>query len=200
MTLLSSKPTEEIEVEYRTIESTLLETARGRWFLSEHGRRARRLDSALLEDAIGRLQDSLRQPPALLGQLETEMDGLKTHIATSKQALLSRRAEAGEQGDAEPMRPQEILKTAESIHDLAWSLQANPFDPKGCEQIARHAAQMYTLSQMHAAESQRSIELADALEVAVTRIDGIMQTVSHERVIDKEPPAARPAQREKKAG
>ena len=67
----------ESEDEYRTIESALLESARGRWFLAEHGRRARRLDSALLEDAIGRLQTSLRQPPALLDQLQGEIGGIE---------------------------------------------------------------------------------------------------------------------------
>ena len=52
----------ETDDEYRAIEAALLESARGRWFLAEHGRRARRFDSALLDDAIGRLQSSLRQP------------------------------------------------------------------------------------------------------------------------------------------
>ena len=65
------------ETEYRAIEATLLETVRGRWFLAEHGRRARRLDSALLEDAIRRLQASLREPPALLGQLKGEIEAVR---------------------------------------------------------------------------------------------------------------------------
>ena len=65
------------ETEYRAIEATLLETVRGRWFLAEHGRRARRLDSALLEDAIRRLQASLREPPALLGQLKGEIEAVQ---------------------------------------------------------------------------------------------------------------------------
>jgi hypothetical protein len=30
------------DTEYRAIEQALLETPRGRWFLAEHGRRARR--------------------------------------------------------------------------------------------------------------------------------------------------------------
>lgn len=34
----------EPEQEYRAIERALVETARGRWFLRQHGRRARRLD------------------------------------------------------------------------------------------------------------------------------------------------------------
>ena len=70
------------EREYLAIESALLESARGRWFLAEHGRRARRLDSALLEDAIGRLKTSLREPPALLGQLKFEIEQICAFVAT----------------------------------------------------------------------------------------------------------------------
>ena len=58
---IQKSPDFDAREEYLTIEAALLETARGRWFLSEHGRRARRLDSALLEDAIGRLQSSIRR-------------------------------------------------------------------------------------------------------------------------------------------
>lgn len=188
MNLPFAKPTEETEIEYRAIEAALLETARGRWFLAEHGRRARRLDSALLEDAIGRLQASLRDPPALLGQLEAEMGELKSHITDSRETLLRRHSGSADGEANDPVRPQSILKAAESIHDIAWSLQANPFDPKGCETIARNAGQLYAMSQMHAMESQRALDFAAALESALARIEAILETVAHERDIDQ--PAA----------
>jgi len=90
--------------EYRTIEAALLETARGRWFLTEHGRRARRLDSALLEDAIGKLQSSIRQPPALLGQLQMEVEGIRAQLMATRSELLQRATSvpkaAGAAGDA----------------------------------------------------------------------------------------------------
>ena len=86
----SPSPAQETDEEYRTIEAALLESARGRWFLAEHGRRARRLDSALLEDAIGRLQTSLRDPPALLDQLQNELSDLKSHIDTLRGELLAK--------------------------------------------------------------------------------------------------------------
>ena len=37
----------DVEQEYRAIEAALLDNPRGRWFLAEHGRRSRRLDSVL---------------------------------------------------------------------------------------------------------------------------------------------------------
>ena len=79
----------EPETEYRAIETALLETARGRWFLAEHGRRARRVDSAVLQDAIGRLQSSLRDPPALLGQLRNEVVSLQVLLNETRSALVA---------------------------------------------------------------------------------------------------------------
>lgn len=182
MQRLSPATSDDSETEYRTIESALLESARGRWFLAEHGRRARRLDSALLDDAIGRLQTSLRQPPALLGQLQAEIETLKAHIADTRASLLAKPANG--QGDEAP--PQHaILKAAEDIHDIAWALQANPFDPKGCEEIARNAGRLYVLSQSQAIASVRSLKTAQALDDAASRLDAMLETVIHELQVDK---------------
>lgn len=175
----------ETDDEYRAIEAALLESARGRWFLAEHGRRARRLDSALLEDAIGRLQTSLRQPPALLDQLQSELQDLKSQVSQLRQELLARQqrplpSAMAESGSATQL----ILKSAEDLHEVAWSLQANPFDPKGCEQIARNAVHLYTLSQDQAAHSERTLSISQALDAVLSRVDAVLETVEHERTID----------------
>ena len=147
----SSAIAEDTETEYRAIEATLLETVRGRWFLAEHGRRARRLDGALLEDAIRRLQASLREPPALLGQLKSEIETVKAQLAETRAGLMARPTV-----DESMLPTHAILKAAEDIHNIAWSLQANPFDPNGCEQIARNAGRLYAMSQSQAAQSHRA--------------------------------------------
>lgn len=184
MNRLSHTAPPETDDEYRAIEAALLESARGRWFLAEHGRRARRLDSALLEDAIGRLQTSLRQPPALLGQLQGELVELKAHLDTVRAGLLAKPfSHTADQTDA-PATTHSILKAAESLHEIAWSLQANPFDPKGCEEIARNAAHLYTLSQEQATHSERTLSLAEAIAAALRRVDAVLETVEHERMID----------------
>ena len=183
---LSPTAAEDTDGEYRAIESALLESARGRWFLAEHGRRARRLDSALLDDAISRLQVSLRQPPALLGQLRAEIEDLKAHLTATLAALLARATDGPGDG---ALQSQGILKAAEDVHDIAWALQANPFDPKGCEEIARNAGRLYVMSQAQAIHSGRSLATAAALEDAAQRLDAILETVLHELEIDQPEPA-----------
>jgi hypothetical protein len=181
---LSATQPEDSESEYRAIEAALSETARGRWFLAEHGRRARRLDSALLDDAIVRLQASLRQPPALLGQLKAEIEEVKDHLQQTRAVLMARTAPAtSEAADSLPP-PRTILKAAEEIHDIAWSLQANPFDPEGCEAIARNASRLYVMSQIQALESGRVQATASALDTAAERIEAILETILHELQVD----------------
>lgn len=169
--------------EYRAIESALLESARGRWFLTEHGRRARRLDSALLEEAIGRLQNSIRQPPALLGQLKSEIEDLSEFVRDTRAALLAKSPPAhpatGRSGSDEPQRTAAggILRAAEDMHAAAWSLQARDVDPEGCEAIARNAAIIYALSQQQAVESRRALDMASALDAAIARLAALRQTI-----------------------
>jgi len=189
------------EAEYRAIETALLESARGRWFLAEHGRRARRVDNEVLQEAIGRLQSSLRDPPALLGQLRNEIEGLQGLMRQTRAALVTKpKAEITETANpatnpvaALTSGPDGILAAAEGIHELAWSLHAQEINVETCEKIARQASNIYALSVRHAAESERVQQLTEALDAALLRLDGLLETVGHEAQLDgfsSPPPAA----------
>lgn len=179
------------DVEYAKIERALLDSARGRWFLAEHGRRARRLDSALLEDAIGRLQGSLRQPPALLGQLKAEVERIAADIAATRANLVGRQPQAP---DAPAAPVTEILRAAETLHEKAWQLQAKDVDAERCETIARDASRIYAMSQLQAQESQRALSFAQALDRLDTALAAVMTTLRHEMEVDGAAiPAAPPA-------
>ena len=165
----------DVDTEYRAIEAALLETPRGRWFLSEHGRRARRLDSAVLEDAVERLNSSLRQPPALLGALQREVEALQVTLSEARTSLLAKAAKPD--GDN---TPQSILKAAEDLHELAWALQANDVNPEGCETIARNASRIYAMSHAQAAEGTRARQFAEILEATANRLSALLEIIGHE--------------------
>ncbi len=186
------QPAFDTEAEYRTIERALLDSARGRWFLAEHGRRARRLDSALLEDAIGRLQGSLRSPPALLGQLKAEVERIGADLATVRNQLLARQpadpaAHAAHGADA-PHPPaasvQEILRAAETLHEKAWLLHGDELDAARCEAIARDAQRIAALGQAQAVESSRARSFAAALERTEHRLAAVLASIIHEMEVD----------------
>ena len=100
----------DVEAEYRSIERALLESARGRWFLAEHSRRARRVDSERLDDALARLQSSIRQPPALLGQLRNELSTLLAQLAEARARVMSKAAEP-----ASEIAPAAMLKVGRGL-------------------------------------------------------------------------------------
>jgi hypothetical protein len=57
---LSSLPPPPGDSDYESILTALMETARGRWFLSEFSQRNRNADTTTLLIAIGRIEDLLR--------------------------------------------------------------------------------------------------------------------------------------------
>lgn len=195
-------PDFDVEQEYRAIEATLLESTTGRWFLAEHGRRSRRLDSRMLEDAIGKLQSSLRQPPALLGQLQSEIGDLRLFLAQTREELMSRRGDPAKVADTPPSAAEPpgksapatataaILRAAEDMHELVWGLQAKEVDPIACEAIAKHASIIYAMSMQQAKNSERVLALAAALDEAGGRLAAVLETIAHELQTDEEDGAA----------
>jgi hypothetical protein len=169
----------DVETEYRSIEAALLESALGRWFLAEHSRRARRMDSVRLDEALGKLQSSLRQPPALLGQLKGEIEKLRGEVVAARVRVVAKPA-----SQADEPAPAGILKAAEALHQMAWNLQAAPVNADACEKIARHATEIYAQSVAQAAHSKRANDVAAALDGTVSRLDGLLQTLTLEAESD----------------
>ena len=174
------------EQEYRSIEAALLETTRGRWFLAEHSRRSRRLESTQLDDALGRLKTSLRDPPAVLGRLRTELDAISQLLRQARHVILSRANGtpshaspiAGINGEAHP--PAGLLAAAEEMHALVWSLQAREVNREVCERIGRQAAAIFALSARQAQESERALHFAETIDTVARRIMAALETIELE--------------------
>lgn len=184
----------DVESEYRQIEAALLETARGRWFLAEHSRRSRRMESTALEQALAQLKSSLRDPPALLGRLQSELEGIGALLDDAKQKLLARdgardiTADDSSGPDSRP--PAALLKAAEELHELVWSLQARDIDTEICERIGRQTAAIFALSSRQAEESRRAQRHAAALDMIADRVSAALRTILLEGTIDDQPEAA----------
>ena len=177
----------DVDQEYSAIEAALLETARGRWFLAEHSRRSRRLETIELEGALEQLRSSLRDPPALLGRLKSELGSINTMLQATRSELVARESAPPGQSPSTGTTPPRnaiagLLKAAEDLHELVWSLQAREIDPVVCEQIGRQTAAIFALTTQQAKESQRVLKLAAALDAVALRVAGALETVGHEAV------------------
>lgn len=204
MTSPEIEPLLDTEREYRAIEATLLETARGRWFLAEHSRRSRRLETGQLEDALALLKSSMREPPALLGRLQTELDQIVTLLDTTRRELLLRHASPPSSVDGAtasgPGQVQGLLKAAEDLHEAVWSLQSRQTDPRLCEEIGRQTAAIFTLTARQAQEAQRVTQFTQALDLIAQRVTGALETVIHEARADAGRPSHDAAESLLKAG
>ena len=175
------------EQEYRAVEAALLDTPRGRWFLAEHSRRSRRLETAQIEDAIGRLKTSLRDPPAVLGRLRTELDSIAQLLRQARSAVLTRPLAGPARptppnaaGSSETAAPAGLLKAAEELHTLVWSLQARDVNREVCERIGRQAAAIFALSARQAQELERALQFADMIDGIARRIMAALETIELE--------------------
>ena len=184
MQSLEIAPRLDAEQEYRAIEGAMLETPRGRWFLAEHSRRSRRLETVQLEGALDLLKSSLRDPPALLGRLKSELDTINDMLQSTRSELLAKDRGAAPLPGEEALQSRTavagLLNAAEDLHELVWKLQASEIDPDVCEQIARQTAAIFALSTRQAQESQRALKLAAALDAVAQRVAGALETIAHE--------------------
>lgn len=205
--------TGDIDHEYRAIEATLLASARGRWFLAEHGRRARRLDNALIEDAITRLKASMREPTALIDQLKAQLTVVRGIIADVYAALSARPVQArgpspvdadgvltalsgpSAAGSPAPTINQSILTASETVHELAWTLQGREgrdFDQSTLEAIARQVISIYAMSRHQALDTEFTLRLTDRLMAADEQLAAVLDTLRHEDTAGVAPAADAP--------
>ena len=105
--------------DYDAIESAIMETARGRWFLFEYARRHRHADTMMVMSAIGSLHDSLQATLQEIGPPERVPEALSD--LRDESAAESASATAPAQGPAPETLPDAPLQSA-----LAEALEALP--------------------------------------------------------------------------
>lgn len=125
----SNAPTAPVsESDYEAIEEAVMETARGRWFLSEYARRNRAADTASVLEALSRLED---MTGPLKGTLENSdlVDSVLAMIGAARATLWQ--GVADRDNSALQLRPSQASKgataavrsTAEKIREVAFELR-----------------------------------------------------------------------------
>jgi hypothetical protein len=177
------------EADYEAIESAVMETDRGRWFLKEYTRRNRNADTQVLLDAIGRLEqavagervaqemDRLR---ANLKEMATAIDRTKADIASAHavEQEHSRLFEASEALDAitrtTELATSDILAAAENIQESAWTLREGGADPQLCDELDRRATEIYTACSFQDITAQRIAKIIQTLRYLEGRINAMI--------------------------
>src|SRR3569623_147593 len=127
---LSASAASPTDADYHAIREAFMETARGRWFLNEYAKRNRNADTAMVLEAVARIEQSIgakseaaAPPPGLEVMSETALAALES-------ARAAIRAEFSETGFDHTLLP--WRKSARIIREITWGLREAGADPRIC--------------------------------------------------------------------
>ncbi|MHA1165624.1 MAG: hypothetical protein ACTSP0_08615, partial [Alphaproteobacteria bacterium] len=157
--------------DYEAIEDALLQSARGRWFLSEYGQRNRTADTKMLLDAITKLEKTVKQPnsPAEHVHMRNDLLEMAEAISKTRSEIASMRApneedcqfmSATEELDAiveaTEKATSDILEAAEDVQELAWVLREKGTEDEACDRLDARATDIYTACSFQDVTGQRT--------------------------------------------
>lgn len=157
--------------EYDAIRDAFLETARGRWFLGEYAKRNRNSDTALVLEAVARIEHSIaasRTPP----EVETPALEADKRLATVKTILDQCRA-AIAASLAEPASNQTLTpfrRSARILQEIAWGLRESGADGRICNLLDGQVRAINTACEDFAASRPQDAAMA-AIEAAISQIE-----------------------------
>ena len=169
LSTISPLPAEESD--YDAICATVMESARGRWFLQEYARRNRNADTRLVLAAIERLEHLIRTE-----RNQQAHPGMRAELLEMARAIAQARAEdAGGMRYADahsraagaeqksPPEPPDIHETAERLQDVAWTMRERGLDPATCEEIESLASSIVATSSLQDPADDRVRKLTAVL-------------------------------------
>jgi chemotaxis regulatin CheY-phosphate phosphatase CheZ len=174
------------DADYEAIESAVMETSRGRWFLAEFSRRNRTADTCMLLDAIARLEQSvgadrgslaaervrldLMEMAKIIAQLKIELASDDPEINSFEQATEALDAVVRTTESA----TSNILEAAEQIQEIAWTLREQGASDEACDTLNQRAADIYTACSFQDLTAQRTKKVVLTMRSIEGRINGLM--------------------------
>jgi hypothetical protein len=175
--------------DYDAIEAAVMETARGRWFLSEYARRNRHADTEVLLQAMQRLERSISPStearPSV--SLRREISSMAEALQKTKLDLAHSIADAT--GLADPPEPERVFEdvvkaaekaddlvssAAEHVQEISWSLREGADPAQAVDELDRQALGIYRASGQHTLTTTRIRQIVSVLREMEGRIQTIM--------------------------
>jgi hypothetical protein len=177
------------EEDYDAICAAVMETVRGRWFLSEYSRRNRHADTELVLAAIDRVESTLRGEQTNqsidrfrydLMEMAKAISRTKSEIAAIKPAGESHGtfADVTEELDSVVQANQQatssILDSAVQIQEVAWTMREQGNDAGLADQLDARAAEIHTAGSIQELASQRTQKVVHVMRYLEGRINAMI--------------------------
>lgn len=174
--------------DYALIEAAVMETSRGRWFLSEYARRNRNADTVAVLDALARIESRVEQPRAAAGEsIRLELIDMANAIARTKAEIAAIRPSDGDNGrigdatneldaivKATETATGDILAAAEHLQEVAWTLRESGLEGAACDIIDQRATDIYMACSFQDITGQRTQKVIQVLRYIEHRLEAMM--------------------------
>lgn len=115
------------EADYHAIREAFMETARGRWFLTEYAKRNRNADTAMVLEAVARIEQSIGAAHHEAAASAPSEALLEATLEKARAAIREQFTETGFDHTLLPWR-----KSARIIREIVWGLRESGADPRIC--------------------------------------------------------------------
>ncbi len=185
----SGPPTRLAPSEYEAIEQAMMETERGRWFLSQYAEKNRRKDTQVVLEAISKLESTVSTTRS-----QPEADRIKMDLVEMSKAISRTRNEianlklpehdggnlldATEELDSIVSTTErattKILQAAEDIQETAWTIREDGSFEAPCARIDTDVTDIYTACSFQDITGQRTQKVVHVLRYLEARINAMV--------------------------
>lgn len=178
------------ELDFATIETAVMETIRGQWFLKEYARRNRHADTQQVLAAIDKLASRMAGPPAdaNLDRIRMDLKEMAEAISHTKHEIAAINHDG--QGESEILiasgeldsivseteqATSSILEAAEQVQEAAWIMREDGVNPDMCDTLDGLATRIYTACSFQDITGQRISKVIGALNTLEDRIHAMSE-------------------------
>ncbi|HEV2000539.1 MAG TPA: hypothetical protein VGQ97_08645 [Xanthobacteraceae bacterium] len=178
-----------IDAEFDAIASAVLETSRGRWFLSEYARRNRNADTRLVLEMLARVERTTARRTGVLeaDRLRGDLVELSEAIARAKTDMAAAGSEtsAAEVAREAPKALEtivvtserttgDVLNATERIQEVAWMLRERGMPASICNELDALTAEVYSVCAAQDLNHRRIVLLTDLLRLVEGRVETML--------------------------
>jgi len=165
------------EADYEAISEAFMETSRGRWFLKEYARRNRQADTAMVLEAVARIETTLasQKQQARAVDLDETLRAVRGIVEHTLSVTMAAIGEFRQDDSFAPSR-----KSIRIIREVAWRLREVGYDGRICDILEMQADNIESNLQPDLTTHLQSA-IGKAFDQAMVQIDDIAAGDSPDR-------------------
>ncbi|MEM6850212.1 MAG: protein phosphatase CheZ [Pseudomonadota bacterium] len=177
------------DVTYDALLKAFHDAPRGAWFLQEHARRNRYVETAAVMERLDKLESPAASPEEQrVDYLRTELQQMAASIMEARREIASIKPNEGENNrimaateeldaivSSTERATSEIIAAAERIQDLTDKLREGEANAEICDEIETHSIDIFTACSFQDITGQRTSKVIHVLRYLEARINAMVK-------------------------